>query len=284
MPASGAAPAAAGDRPPAVFVDSCHFDGGQSAIRAEGTTDLVLRDCTLGPGQPSIWFDNRRSNAPVAAELHVFHTSVMAGTEPVLRCDGSQVRVWIEDSVVAPGGQSPANLVMIDNPRDLTWRGRANLYSRIGVFLGLSSDEERQEPIIDFAHWIETPTELRETGSVLATSPVWDAADPALAQTLETDNPTRVFLLSPSIAARTDVGARKGPFGSILRNTRIAQRSRPDDDESRPVSTATARRRDSRAKSRPIQRAGPTSPRRCPTRCRWPRQRPSRIPRARPPG
>ena len=55
-----------GDRPPAVFADSCHFDGGQTGILAEGPADIVLRDCTMGPGQPSIWFDNTRSKAPVA--------------------------------------------------------------------------------------------------------------------------------------------------------------------------------------------------------------------------
>ena len=52
-----------GERPPAVFADSCHFDGGQVAILAEGPADVVLRDCTMGPALPSIWFDNARSSA-----------------------------------------------------------------------------------------------------------------------------------------------------------------------------------------------------------------------------
>jgi serine/threonine-protein kinase len=221
----------AADRPPAVFVDACHFDGGQTAILAEGSVDLGLRDCTMGPGQPSIWIDNRRSNAPVAAELRLSHTSVLAGSEPVFRFDGSQVRVWIDDSVIAPGGKAAANLVLIDNPRDLTWRGRSNLYGKIGVFLSFSAADERLEPIIEFPRWKETATEVRETGSVVATTPIWDAPDPALAQSMETDNPTRVFLLSPSTASKSDVGARRGPFGSILSSVRTAQRARTDDLE-----------------------------------------------------
>ena len=64
-------PAAAGDRPPAVLADSCHFDGGQTGILAEGPVDIVLRDCTMGPGQPSVWFDNARSNVPVFGELRL---------------------------------------------------------------------------------------------------------------------------------------------------------------------------------------------------------------------
>ena len=96
----------ASDRPPAVFVDMCHFDGGQTAILASGPVDLALRDCTMGPGQPSIWFDNPRSNSPVPAELRLSHSSIMAGTDPVFRFDGSQVRVWVDDCVIAPAGRS----------------------------------------------------------------------------------------------------------------------------------------------------------------------------------
>ena len=158
-------PAAAGDRPPAVLADSCHFDGGQTGILAEGPVDIVLRDCTMGPGQPSIWFDNARSNVPVFGELRLMHTSIMAGSAPVFRFDGTQVRVWVDDSVVAPAGRSPATLVMVDNSRNLTWRGRSNLYSGIGVYLAYSGRDDRQEPITDFARWSETPTELRETGT-----------------------------------------------------------------------------------------------------------------------
>ncbi len=130
-------PASAGDRPPAVFVDMCHFDGGQTAILATGPADLALRDCTMGPGQPSIWLDNTGSSSPVFAELRLSHSSIMTGSDPVFRFDGSQVRVWVDDCVVAPVGRSSATLVMIDNPRYLNWHGRSNLYSRIEVFRSL---------------------------------------------------------------------------------------------------------------------------------------------------
>ena len=139
-------PAAAGDRPPAVLADSCHFDGGQTGILAEGPVDIVLRDCTMGPGQPSVWFDNARSSVPVFGELRLLHSSIMAGSAPVFRFDGTQARVWVDDSVIAPAGRSPATLVMVDNSRNLTWRGRSNLYSGIGVYLAYSGRDDRLEP------------------------------------------------------------------------------------------------------------------------------------------
>ena len=187
--------ASSGERPPAVVADTCHFDGGQTGILAEGPVEIVLRDCTMGQGQPSVWFDNAKSNSPVYGELRLLHSSILAGTEPVFRFDGTQVRVWVDDSVVAPAGLAPATLVMVDNPRNLTWRGRSNLYSRIGVYLTSSAKDDRQEPIVEYARWRETATELREIGTTVKTTPVWDATDPAQALLAETDNPTRVFLL-----------------------------------------------------------------------------------------
>ena len=222
-------PAAAGDRPPAVLADSCHFDGGQTGILAEGPVDVVLRDCTMGPGQPSVWFDNARSNVPVVGELRLLHSSVMAGPAPVFRFDGTVARVWVDDSVIAPAGRSPATLVMVDNSRNLTWRGRSNLYSGIGVYLAYSGRDDRLEPITDFARWSESATELREAGSIVKAPSVWDVDEPAQALLAETDNPTRVFLLSSAITSRSDIGAQKGPFGSVLKNVRMAKRSRPDD-------------------------------------------------------
>src|SRR5262249_54775509 len=53
-------PEGGGERPPAVFADSCHFDGGQLVLWAEGPADVGFRDCTMGPARPSIWFDNAR--------------------------------------------------------------------------------------------------------------------------------------------------------------------------------------------------------------------------------
>jgi eukaryotic-like serine/threonine-protein kinase len=228
-------PPAPGDRPPAVLADTCHFDGGQTGILAEGSVDIVVRDCTMGPGQPSIWFDNARSSVPVLGELRLLHTSIMAGSAPVFRFDGTQGRVWVDDSVVAPAGRSQATLVMVDNARNLAWRGRSNLYSRIGVYLAYSGNDDRQEPTVDFAHWSETPTELRETGTMVKSTSVWDAADPGQAVLAETENPTRVFLLNQAITSRSDIGAQRGPFGSDLKHARVARRPRPDDSVSNPA-------------------------------------------------
>ena len=80
---------AGGDRSPAVFADSCHFDGGQVGIVAEGPADILLRDCTMGPGSPSIWLDNSRSTSPVPTEIHLRHSSLMAGGGPVFEIEGA---------------------------------------------------------------------------------------------------------------------------------------------------------------------------------------------------
>jgi serine/threonine-protein kinase len=219
---------ASGDRPPAVFVDMCHFDGGQTAIVAVGPVDIALRDCTIGPGQPSIWFDNPRSNSLVSGELRLSHSSLMADTDPVFRFDGSQVRVWLDDCVVAPAGRSQATLVMVDNVRDLTWRGRSNVYARIGVFQAFTGRAEHQEPIVEFTQWMETPTERRESGSRVVASSIWEAADPSQALAAESDNPSRVFLVNRAAVQGSDAGARQGPFGSILTPTNGAMRARAE--------------------------------------------------------
>ena len=83
-----------GDRPPGLYADACHFDGGQVGVMAEGPADIVLRDCTMGPAQPSIWFDNARSAMPVPSELRLIHSSIISDEGPVFRFDGGQVRAW----------------------------------------------------------------------------------------------------------------------------------------------------------------------------------------------
>ncbi len=221
----------AGERPPAVLVDACHFDGGQTAIFAQGAAEVVLRDCTLGPGEPSVWFNNTRSSVPVPAELRLIHTSILAGSEPVFRFDGSQARVWVDESTIASAGRTSATLVTVDNPRNLSWRGRSNLYSQIGLYMTSPGAEGRSEKIDVFSRWCETANELRETGSEVWPESVWESPDPLQALLVQRDNPTRVFLLSSTITAQTDVGARQGPFGSSLKNVHLAQQAGPRRDE-----------------------------------------------------
>jgi len=166
------------DRPPALYADSCHFDGGQVAVLADGPADIILRDCTMGPAGPSIWFDNARSAMPVPSDLRLIHSSILAGDGPVFRFDGGLVRAWVEDSVIAPAGRSPTTLVMIDKPRNLLWRGRSNLFSQIGTYLVSFAGEQKRSSITSFAGWEQSETEPREVGSRLSGSSVWDAADP----------------------------------------------------------------------------------------------------------
>ena len=80
--------------------------------------------------------------------------------------------------MIAPAGRTPATLAMVDSSRNLTWRGRSNLYSGIGVYLAYAGRDDRVEPITAFGGWSETPTELRETGTIVQTPPVWDAVAP----------------------------------------------------------------------------------------------------------
>ena len=129
----------------------------------------------------------------------------------------------------------------MDNPRNLSWRGRSNLYSQIGLYLTSSSGEGRGEKVDQFSRWCETPSELRETGSQVWPDSVWDSADPLQSLFVQRDNPTRVFLLAAAITAQSDVGARQGPFGSSLKNVHLAQRAATRREEfARPPSEGLA--------------------------------------------
>jgi serine/threonine-protein kinase len=225
---SSALPIAAGvtaERPAAVFLDTCHIDGGQVAIHAQGAADIALRDCSIGAGQPIIWLDNGRSSSPVPVDLRLEHTSLRASSGPVFRFEGTQARVWVDDSVIAAGPRVMATLVQVDDPRNLVWRGRGNVFSRIGVYESLSSGDEIADKIADFAAWSEGGGELRETGTIVVNDPVWEAVEPGRLLASEKDNPTREFLLNAEVASRTKSGARHGPFGAVLSSGRLAERT-----------------------------------------------------------
>ena len=133
--------------------------------------------------------------------------------------------------MIAPAGRTPTTLVMVNDPRNLNWRGRSNLYSQIGAYLVAYGKEQQRSPITNFAAWEQGTSEPREVGSRLSVSSVWEATDPAKALSQENENPTRVFQLNPRITASADFGARQGPFGSSLRNFRLAQRAADEPDE-----------------------------------------------------
>ncbi len=213
------AAAAAGERPPAVFADSCHFDGGQVGIQVEGPADVLLRDCTMGPGAPMIWLDNKRAKSQVPVDLRLRHSSLMASSGPIFQLEGALARVWVDDCVIASDGASRSllpTLVAADNPRGLTWRGRSNLYSKIGTYLESIRKGDGREAITDFKHWQETASEVRENGSVVAATPVWKAAQPLQRLIIDQEDPTRAFALAADFLKSSSYGARQGPSGTLL--------------------------------------------------------------------
>ncbi|WP_165227409.1 serine/threonine-protein kinase [Aquisphaera insulae] len=202
------------DRPPRVLVDTCHFDGFQAGIASEGATDLILRDCTLGPCSPAIRVFNRAGDAPVPADIRLRHSSFMAGDGPVLELEGVIARVQCDDSVVAPAGSTPATLVAVDVPRDLTWQGRYNLFYRIRTFLKPTGEADESQAIDDFGSWCEAGSALRETDTILARSPVWNSPRPLQELTIDQENPTEAFTLSSEYGSRRSFGVRQGPYAA----------------------------------------------------------------------
>ncbi len=214
-----------GDRPPAVFAGSCHFDGGQVGIDAEGPADIVLRDCTMGPGSPAIWIDNSKSSGPVPAEIHLRHSSLMAGAGPVFEVEGALARILVDDCVIAPAGNSLPTLVAIDSPRNLTWRGRSNLYGRMRTYLEPMQKGEGAVTIDDFGRWKDTPSEVREVDTVQATKTVWQSPQPLQDLIIQQDNPTQAFQLATAFLKSSLFGARQGPYNARLADpVRIAGR------------------------------------------------------------
>ena len=268
-----------GDRPPILFADSCHFDGGQVAVIADGPSDVVLRDCTLGPARSSIWFDNSRSTAPVAGELRLIHTSILAGDGPVFRFEGSLIRAWLDDTVIAPAGRSPATLVMIDEPRNLIWHGRSNVFSQIGTYLtSFGGKGQTSSSITEFSGWEQSPTDFREVGSRVSGASVWDAADPMKALSQERENPTRAssssihdsprhrtpgLVTGLSVPSSRTSGSRNRPAPRRRRSFRHPRDGRPSRSP-RPNPPESPRSRAPRSRT-PIDRRRQTPPRSRPT-------------------
>jgi eukaryotic-like serine/threonine-protein kinase len=230
-----------GERPAEVHVESCHFDGNQVGVLADGPAEVVLRDCTMAAAEPAVWFDNPRGGA-VPAALRLQHDSLLAGDGPVFRFDGTAPRVWVDDSVIAPPRDLGATLVATDRPDLLDWRGRANLYAGIGTFLQPSDDARGgREPVHDWASWESGRAGARETGSSFARGRVWDEPDVLQALAQETQYPTRAFRLAPAHPGDPDLGVRQGPgmFGAPAAAGRIAtseprRDARPSSEPSPP--------------------------------------------------
>jgi len=206
------------DRGPATQADACHFDGGgQVGILAQGAAEISLRDCTFGAGEPAIWFDNPKAESPIPADLWLRHVSFLASEGPVLRMEGTAIRVRAEDSVVGPiRDATPAVLLASDSPDSLEWRGRTNLYSKISVFLQPIGSEAERDPVRSWAAWSDSPADARESGSNFVQTRVWEESDPLLFLTQADENPSRAFRLVASLPGARDLGARQGPFGTLI--------------------------------------------------------------------
>jgi serine/threonine-protein kinase len=205
-----------GVRPPALSVNTCHIDGGQVAIFAEGPADIILHDCTIGPGSPSIWLDNSKTTSPVPAEIHLRHSSFMTGAGPIFDITGTQARILVDDCVIAPAASLLPTLVVIDSARNLVWRGRHNLYGRMRSYLEPTQKGEGAGPIDDFGQWTDTLGEVREVDTSLADTTVWISPEPLQDLILQQDNPTQPFQLATRFLNISPFGARQGPFNSSL--------------------------------------------------------------------
>ena len=150
----------------------------------------------------------------------------MARSGPVFEVEGSQARFQVDDCVVAvtaPSRSSPTTLVATDNPRNLSWRGRGNLYSGLSAYLEPTRDGGSFPAITDFAAWRDSHIEVHETGDTSAVEdPVWKVPNPLQMLLIEQDDPTPAFELAARYRQRTE------PYGCAPGTPRHATgRSRP---------------------------------------------------------
>jgi hypothetical protein len=155
------------------------------------------------------------------------HVSLVAGAEPVLRFDGTAIRVEMSDSLVAPPraqdfGSGRTTLVAIDDPDLLNWMGFGNLYARIGVYLLPTASSGDRPRIFEYEDWAGGSS-IGEARSASLTQHVWVEDDPGAALT---SGVPAAIAFRPAVAAvregdRADgpgpsvVGARRGPTGPI---------------------------------------------------------------------
>ena len=101
-------------------------------------------------------------------------------------------------------------------PAQLDLRGRSNLYGRMRTYLEPMQKGEGAETIDDFGRWKDTPSEIREVDTVLATNSVWKSPQPLQDLLIEQDNPTQPFQLATALLKSSFFGARQGPYNARL--------------------------------------------------------------------
>lgn len=246
-----------GDRTAPVVAEACHFDPGQIGVLAIGPIDVQVRDCTIAASDPAFWFDNAKAATPVPVDLRLRHNSILAGDGPVFRFDGTAPRVWVDDSIIAPGRDAHATLVAIDDPDQLDWRGRGNVFGRVATYVQSTGGRSSRSPVRDPAAWADSLANVRETGSQHTEERVWAEADPG--ETLATDNPAHAFRLAASSARASGPGARKGPFGTLT--TAVALADSKDKRTPEPARTQeSAKSRASEPDARPAESAAGMPP------------------------
>ncbi|HEY2155880.1 MAG TPA: protein kinase, partial [Isosphaeraceae bacterium] len=199
-----------------VVVDSCHFDAGQFAIVADGPVDVTIRDTTIGPaGIAAIATENRNPSGRTAT-IRIEHASVLLGAGPFLRASGVPPAIRLADAALAPAGEGEGALVVADEPGRLDWRGRENLYGRIGAYLQAGRGAAAGFAAVRlFEAWADDPSSVREANSTATAALVWAEPDPTLlAGSL--NNPSLAFRLASMPSGIGRVGARRGPLGVLV--------------------------------------------------------------------
>jgi eukaryotic-like serine/threonine-protein kinase len=204
------------DRSVLITVEATEFDGGQVGVLASGLVDVGLRDCAFGPAssdQANLWLENKDPRS-IPAEVRISHLSVLAGSGPVFRIEGTTPRIRVDDSVFAPPTSTSAapTLVAIDSPDRLDWQGFGNLYGRFGTFLQRPSKLGSKASIGSYQAWVDDPGSFRESGSISVEGHFWNDLDPLEALAAGTLGPSRAFQLRQ---APSNLGARQGPLGAL---------------------------------------------------------------------
>jgi eukaryotic-like serine/threonine-protein kinase len=204
---------AGGDRPPPVVIEECHFDGGQAGILSSATTDLLVRDCTMGGNQPAIGFTNGSGTPSINATVVLRHVSILAGDGPVLQFEKTRAHVRIDDSVIAAPRGRDGTLVAIDDPQLLDWYGRGNLYGKLGTYLRPTRKDLAEKLIVTYDEWADDERAARESESIPTGSAVWRLPDPSAA--LARRDPSAGFVVNGSERPGPNTGARRGPVSVI---------------------------------------------------------------------
>jgi hypothetical protein len=206
-------------RPPPIVVQDSHFGRDLVAVRASGPIDIQFRQCTLGPGNPSFWFENDPNSPPLPARLGLSRVSVLAGDAPIIRAIRCPLTVRAEDSIFAPPQDFTATLVETDLPDRLEWLGRSDLYARIKTYLQPILGASQGLSVDQFDRWVGDARTLREIDSRVTDAEVWANTDPL--RMLAARNPSAAFQLNAALSQTAAPGASRGPWGPIPRSSQF---------------------------------------------------------------